>query len=246
MLLGMVAILAASSDVLAEDVPDPFVAYEQAEEPDDDSAEARDAPPDPPPKAAEERVDSLEGLIAADTWQLSTGTSVSYDRSTNELLDGDDATNSTYLFRLNLGLGHYLLDRVLIEGTAGFMVRRLARQGGASSTEQDWVFQARAWYILPLTNRLGLMTGLGLGGYVGSSTRQFRTDETTLNEDTTTVGLAGDLMVGTMFTINDTDALRVLLDFTLLRGNEKVRSLDESLRVRASHFGLSLGYSHSF
>lgn len=250
-LLALVSIVVLDAqNVRAQEVPDPFEAYEG----DQRSQPAENSSGDPVANSNSEsanrnRADdwpNLELAVQEGQWQISTGMSFSFDRSTNELLSGNDITNSTYLFRLGFGFGHYLWDRILIEGVAQIMMRRLARDNNASSTEQDWLFQARAWYILPLSDRLGFLSGIALGGYVGSSSRQFSLDESNFNEETTTVGFASDLMAGAKYMVSDSTSLLMLLDFTWLLGSENVPSLDENLSLSSTHFGLSLGFTYTF
>lgn len=245
-----VACIFIATDARAQDVPDPFQAYEESEKPPADNPKKADpgeeSAPSPKPAETQTSIDRVDSATAEGNWQFSSGTSFSFDRSTNELIDGNEATNSTYLFRLDLGLGLYVWDRVFVEGTAGLMMRRLAREGNTSATEQDWVFQSRLWYVAPISQRVALISGIGLGGYFGSSTREVEIEGSTINEETSTAGFAGDLMVGPMYMLSDAAAFRVLLDFTWLVGREKVPSLDESLGVSATHFGLGVGYTHSF
>lgn len=233
------------STIALAQVPDPFDAYEAQ------SGEKEKAPAKPTTQAKQQAqelnpsVDPLYDVLAEGRWTLSGMSAFSYDRNSNELLNGATVENSTYLLRLDLGLGYNLFDRLQIELVGGSVIRRLARENGAAPA-RDWLIQGRTRYTLPITGSVGLTGGLALGGYFGSSEREVQISGDTINETTSTYGLATDTLLGLTYALNDHLALHMLGNLAWFWGKESVPSADVTLSASSLHVGLTLGLGYTF
>lgn len=251
-LIGLFAWMSLPAAAAGEDIPDPFEAYEgqstkegtetasnstSREGARSSSSSSATLPPEP--------VDALREQTRQGRWSMASSTAFSYDRSSNELLDGSTTTNSTYFARFDVGLGHAITNQLQVELVTGFLLRRLAREEGAAA-ERDWLVQARGFYTAPLTTNVGLGFGAALGGYLGSSERGVLIGSERINETTSTYGLITDALLGVAYAVNDTTQLRMLGNFAWLWGTESISSADANLSASTTRVGLTLGLVYAF
>ncbi len=228
----------------AQDAPDPFSDYANAKaEPAESSQPTQQAAT----AKKSENMAFLAQQTAAGKWSGGLGTMFSYSNSSNELIDGSTSTNSNYLLRLDAGLSTYLSDQFEVGISAGVLMRRLQRENGTSAPEKDWLIQARTSYLFPITGAVGIAVGAGLGGYFGDSERPVESaDGKTINETTSTIGLAVDANTGVIYAVSEHIQLRLLVNFSLLYGNENISSADKDLSVSTTQLGLALGLNYVF
>lgn len=222
-------------------VPDPFSAYEAQNG--TDSTPAAQAPTtqviDNP------SIDPLYEVIKQGRWTLGGMTAFSYDSTTNEYLDGRSIDNSTYLLRLDASLGYNIFDGLQVDLVGGGVIRRIARESGATPAT-DWLIQARGRYTIPMSRSVGLTAGLALGGYFGGSEREVEIGGATINETTSTYGLATDTLLGLTYALTDHLSLQMLGNFAWFWGKESVPSADTTLAASSTHLGLTLGLGYTF
>lgn len=233
--------LSLSTNAMAQ-VPDPFVTYDaNAEKP----AVAPVQPVTQVILPQNVTINPLYEVIRQGNWTLSGMSAFSYDSSTNELINGTDLENSTYLLRLDIGLGYNIFDRFRVDLVGGAMIRRLARETGASPAN-DWLIQGRGKYTIPMNGSVGLTGGLALGGYFGSSEREVVVAGEVINETTSTYGMATDTLLGLTYALNQHLALEMLGNFAWFWGKESIPSADTTLSASSTHVGLSLGLGYTF
>ncbi len=210
---------------------------------------AQDAPvqsPEAPNAPAAKKLGLLAEQTNAGRWVGTLGTAFSYNSSSNELLDGTTSTNSNYLVRGELGMGTMVVQQLEIALVGGVLLRRLSRENNASSTERDWLIQARANYIAPLTGGLGLGLGVAAGPYFGSSEREITVGTDVINETTSTFGLATDGNLGVVYGVSEHLQLRMMVNMTWLYGNESISSANADLTVSTTNLGLALSLGYVF
>lgn len=227
-------------------VPDPFNAYDAQSDGQNDTQSPPNKPATSAPTAVENpSIDPLYEVLQQGRWTLTGMTAFSYDSTSNEFLDGRSVDNSTYMLRLDAGLGYNLFDGFLVDLVGGAVVRRVARESGASPAT-DWLIQARGRYTIPMSASVGLTTGLALGGYFGSSERDVQISGATINESTSTYGLATDVLLGFTYALSDHLSLHMLGNFAWFWGKESVPSADSTLSASSMHVGLTLGLGYTF
>jgi len=249
--LGLVcsALLLSAGHASAQ--PNPFEAYEQRHGLQAESRPATAAAtkcPDPPKRVAPAEVHGK-----ANTWVVSGRTAFHYTHASNELMNGGEASNATLFFRFSPSIGYFLFDHFELALDIGGFSRGLTRDDGDLVSELGWLFEAAARYHLPLSERFGLIGGVSLGGYVGSSERMVLIDPVDLlsdpievNEKTTTGGFVTSLSAAATYFIGSAVQLRMGLEFSFLVGTEGSDGLDKNLDAMATFIGLSLGAAYFF
>lgn len=219
---------------------------------------AQDATTDPAPAAQPSTVQAkpvaqpakartgLAEQSTAGTWVGTLGTMFSYNSSSNDLLAGGTNETSTYLVRMELGIGAMIIDQLEIGLVGGLLLRRLGRENNDSATERDWLIQARTTYIIPVTGGLGFGLGAAVGPYFGSSERDVVSTAGTINETTSTFGVATDGNLGVIYGVSEHLQLRMMVDLTWLYGSESIPSANKDLTVSTTNLGLGLSLGYVF
>jgi opacity protein-like surface antigen len=245
--LALGALLAWASP--AEAQPNPFDAWRAAQEspqPQPDGATPQPAPaPAPQAPAIDWGAPLRAGRFTLSGHVLYAGTT-----TTNGLIDGGEADNSTLFLDLAPSFGWFVIDRLEVYGTVGLLVSQLDRnQSGDATTATQARFGVGARYYLPLHERFSVFGGLGLGGATGGSTRQITVtpaegEPQRVEQDTDTRAFALDLEVGAAYLLTPSVQLRAGVALVGLWGSETVDSQD--LDTSLLHNGVRLGVAWSF
>lgn len=239
MCAAFVAALSAPDAALAQ--PDPFSAYEASQQPGVVQPGLGDLAPSTP--------------LAKGTFTGGLGASYAYTRASNDLVDGGSATNSTLFMRLAPEVGYFIVDRLELSFSPGLLKRSLDRGKAGEASDSAWLFEAKARYHLPLTERFVVLAGLGLGGYVGGSSRTVTIQELkddgeivdrNLSESTDTSGFSLSGQVGAGYFFDPRIQIRVTFDLNWLIGSEKVSGVGRSLDTSTTHTGLGAALMYYF
>lgn len=227
--------------------PNPFDAWRAAQESPQPSEEAAAQPAAPTPAAprADWGAPLRAGRLLLSGHVLYAGTT-----TTNGLIDGGEADNSTLFLDLAPSLGWFVIDHLEVYGTVGLLVSQLDRnQSGDATTATQARFGVGARYYLPLHERFAVFGGLGLGGATGGSTRQVTVTPAEgasqrVEQDTDTRAFALDLEVGAAYLLTPGVQLRAGVALVGLWGSETVDS--QELDTSLLHNGVRLGAAWSF
>lgn len=193
-----------------------------------------------------EDIVTMDKLLEPYRFSVGGGATLSFDYGSTDLYNGGSRDSSAFHARLYVEAGMTVFQNITVELTAGTMWRRIARGEKEEVFEHDWVFTARGWYSYPVWARAALLGGIGLGGYFGSSSVPYTTNNITIDAKTNTGGFVGDLYAGVGYILADAWQLRVLGNFNFLIGNETLKNQDVSLGASTTHVGLTLGVTYTF
>jgi hypothetical protein len=250
--LGASLVLASSSASAQEAPPDPFEDY-QAVNPAAPKVEAV-APPKPiapPPQSKSASSDDVALPWKQGQFLGGIGAAFSYTSAKNEVISGADASNSNLFTRFQLHGSYTLIDRLQVGAALGLMAKSLGRTNGEKATELNGLFEINATYMIPITSRLGFAPGVGLGMYLGSSSRDIFVSGTNgviapVSESTGTLGFHASLNLLLAYQLSTSFQLRTGLMLTGLVGRESVSSADASLGSSAFHIGLPIQVNYTF
>lgn len=182
----------------------------------------------------------------AGRWSLGVDGSFSMTSSRIDLLDGDVATDSTFFLRVDPQVSVAILSRFEVGLITGLVSRRLAREGGDSSTETAFALQPLARYHLPATPRLAVYGQAAPGYYMGRSTRFVDIDGTEVDEQTSTRGFVLTIGTGVNYRLSNGLQLRFGLSFNGLWGRERIEAIGERLSTSTVNFGTAAGLRYTF
>ena len=230
--------------------PDPFADY-------DGWAEGGQAPSAPPTPAEARTAPARPNAESGPVMRLEKGgfsvggrALFSYTGASNELIDGSSESNTTLFMRAAPTVSYFLLDRLQLGASLGWMGRALACESGGRATENDWVAEATAHYFLPLSSRFALAPGAGLGFYVGASDRSLLVVEngklTETTETTSTAGVVAALYLNAAYQLGQNWQLRSGLAMNALLGSEKISSKNQSLGTSTLHVGIPIELFYTF
>jgi opacity protein-like surface antigen len=236
--LGVLALLCPAA---AWAQPDPFEAYDAARKPAPAAQPEAPAPAPAPKRAAPKPVIGIgEGALL-----IGGGAVFNYSTASNELPDGDEASNSTLFMRLNPAINYFVSDSFEVGLTPGVLVRQLDRGGSDTTTDSALLLSVTGRYFHHLTGTFSLYAGGAIGGAYGGSNRGLTIMDDTgrereVTEETTTTAfmLGGD--VGAAYMVQSNLQLRASLDLTWLTGSESITSLDKDLAVSTVNTGLGI------
>lgn len=236
-------ILAAFAPSASLAQPNPFDTYESDKEQLVASREAacQTKCPEPKPCPAQEvrgpsYVKGSKFLGARAAFNLNT--------SSNELLDGTRARNTTFIGRLSPSFGYMLRDNLEIGASLGYLGQRIQREDAPSTSSNVWL-ELSARYHIPISQRLDFSPELGLGGYLGVSKRP--TDGTeAIPELTNTRGGSAAVYLNMGYALTHNVILNFDVHMLGLLGNESIESQSTTLPARALSSGLGLGIRYKF
>lgn len=250
--LALLFVLSTSSRALADEPPDPFEDYKTVN-------------PDAPPVVAvrPKEVEAAPKAVAADgentayvpfrrgSWLVGAGLAFSLNSSSNELVNGTDASNSNHFMRLQAHGGYFLIDRLQLGLGLGMMRKSLGREAGENSTETDFFFELNAHYVLPIVPRFAFTPGVGMGLYFGGSDRRLyvtgpNNTSVATTETTSTFGFHATLDLLFAYQLSPGWQLRSGLMLSGLVGSESVDSASRSLSSSAFTVGLPLQVNYTF
>lgn len=256
-LLALVAGSAIASTATAQ--PDPFEDHEEGRmSPEALPADEGDAPPLPedgdtgpsvtPTPSPEEP--GQYGRYVVDQWRWSVGaiTQFSYTGTTNEVLSGADETNRTLFLTVAPRVSLFVANKVEVALSLGLLSKLTARERRDSVAENNFFFEVAGHYHIPISDSsFAFIPGLGVGGYFGSSSRDFQLENgNVLDESTSTRGFLINGYLGVGYHASDSWRLRSGLTLGALFGTEKLKSLNQTLDASAAHIGLPLEVVYVF
>lgn len=225
--------------------PNPFDDYERGEPPPPFPGDLEGAEPAPEPAPAATPAVRYQ----SDQWQFGTGLGVqfAYTGTTNETLVGEDRTNRTMFARVTPEARLFVIDNLELGLSLGLLSKLSSREGGTQATENNFLFEVSGFYHVPVGAGFALVPGLGLGGYVGGSSRDLLLpDGTTTDESTSTAGFNATFHLTGAYQPHENWRLRTGLTFGLLVGSESISSQDASLATSAAHIGLPVELIYLF
>lgn len=232
---ALVASAAASRSAHAQ--PDPFADYEAMKS------------GAPLPKVADEPQvpAAVRFPLTPGTMMVGGRTAFSYTGTNNETAAGGEISNRTFLYRLTPTFSYLHQGKYLISGSFGLMGKTLTREGGARDGETDWLLEASLHYVVPISDRVAFLPGAGLGGYLGSSTKETAgANGITLKEETSTRGLAITLYANLAYQVTSNWQIRSGLALYGVTGSEKADSQPARLGSSAVHVGLPVELFYTF
>jgi hypothetical protein len=235
--LTVVSLLSVSSVALAQ--PDPFADYEAIKS------------GAPLPKSTGEGESTVPAAARFPTtpgaMMIGGRTAFSYTGTNNETVSGGEVSNRTFLYRLTPTFSYLYQGKYLLSGSFGLIGKTLTREGGTRDGETDWLLEASVHYVLPISDRVAFLPGAGLGGYLGSSTKETAgPNATTVKEETSTRGLAFTLYANLAYQINPSWQVRSGLALYGVTGSEKAESQSQRLGSSAVHVGLPVEVFYTF
>lgn len=229
--------------------PNPFRAYEEQPPPPpttDDGATTAE-----PTDTSGGWRRSKDAAFTKGTWTAGGSMLLNATTTSNTLPSGSERTNTNVFVKLSPSLGYFVLDRLEISGSIGWLSRELDRgRTTDTATENSVLFEGTARYFLPINPRIALMGEGSLGGYLGSSNRiiavQQGESSLEVNEETSTYGFALGLGLGASYQPAKSLQLRAGLNMISLLGSETIESVNEPLDVTTVNLGLNLGAVYLF
>jgi hypothetical protein len=250
--LGTGLLLVSSRAGAQEAPPDPFDDY-QAVNPAAPKVEAVAPPPKAPAVVTPPKSSSDDVQLPWKQGQFlgGVGAAFSYTSAKNEVLSGADASNSNLFTRFQLHGSYTIIDRLQVGAALGLMAKSLGRTGGEKATELNGLLELNATYVLPITSRFGFTPGVGLGMYLGSSSRDIFVPGANgviapVSESTGTLGFHASLNLLVAYQLSTSFQVRTGLMLTGLVGKESVTSADTSLGSSAFHIGLPIQINYTF
>jgi hypothetical protein len=174
-------------------------------------------------------------------------TAFSYTGTNNEVPGGGSVSNRTFLYRITPTFSYLYKDKYLLSGSFGAIGKTITREGGRRDGELDWLLEVSAHYVIPISEKVAFLPGAGVGGYLGSSTK-----ETTgslgeaLTEETSTRGLAITLYANLAYQVMPNWQVRSGLALYGLTGSEKATSQPDRQGSSAVHVGLPVEIFYTF
>ncbi len=227
----------------AGEAPDPFDDYDTSH-PETPPVEAVATPTRPGREPA--APDAADLPWRRGQLNLAGLTTLSYAGSNSDLLDGSSQSNRNFFFRLSPHVGYFVLDQVELGASIGWLTKSINREGKTLSSEGDFLVEATASYVVPVSTRFALVPGAGLGFYTGSSSRLATVAGKQLDEQTSTRGIAFSLYPMLAYQITREWQLRSGLAVSLLYGSEKITSADTRLGTSAAYVSLPFQLTYIF
>lgn len=195
--------------------------------------------------------ETMYQLTSKGRGNIGFNSSLSFTSATNELEGGDTASNSTLFLLAAPKFGYFLANRIELAVQAGILMRRLQRGEDSSSTESAGLLDVGVNFNIPLNQHIALVPGLGLGGYLGGSSRPTTVvndqDEVqTVNESTSTLGLDLYGQLNLSYRASRKTTLIAGLNLHYLYGTERAESSEEALRVSTLNTSLGVGVAYTF
>jgi opacity protein-like surface antigen len=174
-------------------------------------------------------------------------TAFSYTGTNNEVAGGGSVSNRTFLYRITPTFSYLYKDKYLLSGSFGAIGKTITREGGRRDGELDWLLEISAHYVLPISDKVAFLPGAGLGGYLGSSTKETSGAQgQSLTEETSTRGLAITLYANLAYQVMPNWQVRSGLALYGLTGSEKATSQPDRLGSSAVHVGLPVEIFYTF
>ena len=231
-------------------VPDPFEDYEAWKTGEPTPSLTPPLKGAPTQATAAPVVNGPKLKLTKGTWNLGARALFSYTGANNELKDGSSESNTTLFIRATPSLSYFIMDRLEVGGSFGWLSKSLARESGGRATEGDWAMEGTAFYHIPLSKRLSFVPGAGLGFYFGSSDNTTRAwvdgAREEIEETTDTKGVMAALYLGAAYQLGESWQLRSGLTLNALIGSETINSEDKSLSASTLHVGLPIELYYTF
>lgn len=191
--------------------------------------------------------DAVRFPTAPGSMMLGGRTAFSYTGTNNEVAGGGSVSNRTFLYRITPTFSYLYKDKYLLSGSFGAIGKTITREGGKRDGELDWLLELSVHYVIPISDKVAFLPGAGLGGYLGSSTKESAAaGGLAVKEETSTRGLAITLYANLAYQIMPNWQVRSGLALYGLTGSEKADSQPDRLGSSAVHVGLPVEIFYTF
>ncbi|MCC6556105.1 MAG: outer membrane beta-barrel protein [Polyangiaceae bacterium] len=245
-LSAVLAILLSGRGAAAQaSPPDPFEDYDRWK-----SGEEVAPPGAPPGEGAFEAPVGQWAGFAQGAWAFGGRVQLSYTGANNEVLEGVDESNNTFIFRLTPTLTYNPIERVHLGLAMGVLAKSISQQAGQDANETNFFTEAVGHYYIPLGSRFAFVPGVGLGFYLGSGSRDLTVTKgnntVTIDESTTTSGFSAALYLRLGYALSKEWFISSGLTLNALLGSESIDSSGDSLSTSTAHIGLPIELYYAF
>jgi hypothetical protein len=170
-----------------------------------------------------------------------------YERAIGE----QDGLARAALFRLSPSVALFVYDRIQIGFSPGLLVRSGGGAPGDFVTDTALLIEGTAHYFAPVTRRLSVVPGIGVGGSfgMGSRTADVANASGTITRkefDTTTSAFSIAFHAGVAYQLTNQVQIRSGLFLNWFFGRDSREGTNERMSTSDTHVGIPIDVAYSF